>query len=132
LSEGGQAEEEVTLSLSNVLKPLFSAREKGKHAVMARERLYLLTDAGKAAWQHQDPRVPVEYRRLLGLIKTETHPDSLRTRLGRYSEADVIDLLDELVQRGLLRTVEAEASPDLDFTNSFNFADLLPTAAARR
>jgi hypothetical protein len=132
LSEGGQAEEEVTLGLSNLLKPLFSVREKGKHAVMERDRLYLLTESGKAAWEQQDPRVPVEYRRLLGLIKTETHPDSLRTRLGRYSEADVIDLLDELVQRGLLRTVEAKASPDLDFTNSFNFADLLPTAAARR
>ena len=99
---------------------------------MAREQLYLLTEAGKAAWQQQDPRVPVEYRRLLGLIKTETHPDSLRTRLGRYSEADVLDLLDELVQRGLLRTVDAAANSDLDFTNSFNFADLLPTAAVRR
>jgi hypothetical protein len=99
---------------------------------MARERLYLLTEAGKNAWQRQDPGVPVEYRRLLGLIKTETHPDALRTRLGRYSEADVIDLLDELVQRGLLRTVDAQASRDLDFTNNFNFADLLPIAAARR
>ena len=99
---------------------------------MARERLYLLTEAGKAAWQQQDSRVPVEYRRLLGLIKTETHPDCLRTRLGRYSEADVIDLLDELVERGLLRTVEAKANPDLDFTSNFNFADLLPIATARR
>lgn len=99
---------------------------------MARERLYLLTEAGKNAWQQQDPRVPVEYRRLLGLIKTETHPDSLRARLGRYSEADVIDLLDELVQRGLLRMLDADASRDLDFASHFNFADLLPIAAARR
>jgi hypothetical protein len=99
---------------------------------MARGRLYLLTEAGKNAWQQQDPRVPVEYRSLLGLIKTETHPDCLRTRLGRYSEADVIDLLDELVQRGLLRTVDAEAGRELDFSNTFNFADLLPLAAARR
>lgn len=99
---------------------------------MARERLYLLTEAGKTAWQRQDPRVPVEYRRLLGLMETETHPSSLRARLGRYSEADTIDLLDELVQRGLLRTVEAAASQDLDFTSNLNFADLLPTAAARR
>ena len=99
---------------------------------MARDRLYLLTEAGKTAWQTQDPRVPVEYRRLLGLIKTETHPSSLRAQLGRYSEADTIDLLDELVQRGLLRAVEAEAKNDLDFTGNLNFADLLPTAAARR
>jgi hypothetical protein len=33
---------------------------------------------------------------------------------------DTIDLLDELVQRGLLRTVEAGASRNLDFTSNIN------------
>jgi len=96
---------------------------------MTTARLYVRTEAGKAAWQRQDPRVPVEYRRLLGLIETETHPDSLRARLGRFSEADAIALLDELVERGLLQAVEASAHHDLDFTTNLNFRDFLPKAA---
>jgi hypothetical protein len=64
---------------------------------MASARLYRRTEAGKAAWQRQDARVPLEYRRVLGLIETDTHPDSLRARLARYSEAETLHLLDELV-----------------------------------
>ena len=68
--------------------------------------------------------MPVEYRRILGLIESDTHPDSLRTRLARYSEADLSHLLDELVERGLLQAVEASQDHDLDFTGNFNLADL--------
>jgi hypothetical protein len=92
---------------------------------MANGRLYRRTEAGKAAWLRQDGRVPVEYRRILGLIDdTDTHPDSLRARLVRYCEAEALHLLDELVEQGLLETVEASEHHDLDFTNSFNLADL--------
>ncbi len=94
---------------------------------MVNGRLYLRTEAGKAAWQRQDPKVPVEYRHLLGLIERDTNPGALRLRLGRFSEADAIGLLDELVERGLLRAVDATAQQD--FTSSPNFRDLLPNAA---
>lgn len=95
---------------------------------MANGQLYRRTEAGKTAWQRQDASVPVEYRRILGLIETDIHPDSLRARLARYSEAETLDLLDGLVERGLLETVEASEQHDLDFTGSFNLADLRKAA----
>jgi hypothetical protein len=91
---------------------------------MASARLYRRTEAGKAAWQRQDARVPLEYRRVLGLIENDTHPDSLRARLARYSESETLHLLDELVDLGLLEAVEASEQHDLDFTGNFNAADL--------
>lgn len=90
--------------------------------------LYRRTGAGNAAWQRQDEGVPVEYRRILGLIETDTHPDSLRTRLARYSEADMRHLLDELVHRGLLEAVAAAEHQDLDFTSEFSIRDLKKAA----
>jgi hypothetical protein len=91
---------------------------------MASGRLYRRTEAGKTAWQRQDAGVPVEYRRLLGLIEGDMHPDSLRTRFARYSEAETVELLEELVQQGFLEAVEAKEHHDLDFTDSFKLADL--------
>jgi hypothetical protein len=88
-------------------------------------RLYRRTEAGKTAWQRQDARVPLEYRRILGVIETDIHPDSLRARLAtRYSEAEMLHLLEELVENGLLETVEAGKHHDLDFTGSFTTTDL--------
>lgn len=96
---------------------------------MAGGRVYRLTEAGKTAWQRQDARVPVEYRRLLGLIEGDMHADSLRMRFARYPEAEIVELLDELVERGLLEAIEATEKQDLDFTNSFNISDLRKAAA---
>jgi hypothetical protein len=51
-----------------------------------------------------------------------------RARLARYSEAETLHLLDELVDLGLLEAVEASEHHDLDFTGNFNAADLRKTA----
>lgn len=96
---------------------------------MASGRLYRRTEAGKTAWQRQDARVPVEYRRLLGLIEGDMHTDSLRGRFARYPEDEMVELLDELVRQGLLEAVEAKEHHDLDFTNNFSLADLRKAAA---
>lgn len=96
---------------------------------MARGRVYRRTAAGTAAWQRQDTSVPIEYRRLLGLFDDDMHTDSLRLRFARYSEAEIIELLDELVGRGLLEAVEATERQDLDFTDSFSLSDLRKAAA---
>ena len=95
---------------------------------MANGRVYRRTPAGTAAWQRQDPSVPVEYRRIVGLIDGEIHPDNLRARLSRFSLDETLELLDELVQRGLLEAVEAAEHHDLDFTNSFSLAELRKAA----
>jgi hypothetical protein len=95
---------------------------------MASGRLYRRTEAGKAAWQQQDARVPLEYRRVLGLIDSDTHPDNLRARFPRLSEDATARLLDELVERGFLEAVEAKEHHDLDFTNNFTLAELRKAA----
>ena len=71
--------------------------------------------------------MPLEYRRIVGLIEGETHPDNLRARL-RFSIDETLDLLDELVVRGLLEAAETTEHHDLDFTNSFSLADLKKAA----
>jgi hypothetical protein len=86
-------------------------------------RLYRRTQAGQAAWQRQDARVPVELRRVLGLIEGEMHPDSVRARLVRFSADEVLEILDHLVEQGLLEAVDAKEHHDLDFTNSFPLSD---------
>jgi hypothetical protein len=96
---------------------------------MANARLYRRTKAGIAAWQLQDARVPLEYRRVLGAIDGDVHPDTLRGRLP-YSAAGLADLLDELVEHGLLEAISATESHDLDFTGNFSLADLRKAAGA--
>jgi hypothetical protein len=96
---------------------------------MASGRVYRRTKAGTVAWQRQDAGVPLEYRRLLGLIEGDVHPESLRLRFARYSLDETIELLDELVDRGLLEALDAEEQHDLDFTSSLNFSDLRKAAA---
>jgi len=85
---------------------------------------YVRTPAGKAALHGQDPSVPVEYRRFLGLLERETHSQALRRRLGRFSEDDTRALLDELVDRGLVKVVDASAGNTIDYSG--NLADFLP------
>lgn len=87
------------------------------------KHLYRRTEAGKRAWQVQDARVPLEYRRVVGLIEYETHPDNLRARLPGYTPEGLEHLLDELVEEGLLEAIAAEEHHDLDFTGEFSIPD---------
>jgi hypothetical protein len=93
---------------------------------MANLHLYRRTTAGKLAWQRQDARFPLEYRRVLGAFgdADETHPDNLRGRLGFHSEAELQHVLDELVEQGLLKAVAAGERHDLDFTGELDFSQL--------
>jgi hypothetical protein len=89
------------------------------------QRLYRRTAAGKLAWQRQDARFPLEYRRVLGAFGDhETHPDNLRGRLGFHSDAEMLHVLDELVDEGLLEAVASREHHDLDFTGELNFSQL--------
>jgi hypothetical protein len=87
------------------------------------KHLYRRTEAGKRAWQLQDAGVPLEYRRVVGLIEYDMHPDNLRTRLPSYTPEGLTHLLDELVEEGLLEAIEAEEHHDLDFTGEFSIPD---------
>ena len=95
---------------------------------MANRRLYRRTKAGTAAWQRQDASVPLEFRRILGVIDGDMHPDSFRGRLP-YTDSGLAELLDDLVGDGYLEAVEAAEAHDLDFTGNFSLADLRKAAA---
>lgn len=86
---------------------------------------YRRTERGRKAWDTQNPAVSLEYRRVLGHITGEIDCDSLRARVGRYSETELLELLAELESLGLVESRAQEAAQDdLDFTGSFNLADL--------
>lgn len=96
-------------------------------------RLYSLTEAGRRIWDTQNNRVPLDFRRVLGLIKPETDPRDLRTRLG-WSEDAVHEVLKELERGGLVKSIGMSASPeapDLDFTDSLKIADIQAAQRAR-
>jgi len=74
------------------------------------------------AWETQSSSVPLECRRILGLITCETHTGEVRARLRRYSDDEVSELLKDLENRGLLESEPMAADQDLDFTGSFSIS----------
>jgi hypothetical protein len=87
-------------------------------------RLYTRTDAGRRIWDAQSSQVPLESRRVLGLVGRDTDPKDLRAKLG-WSESAVNDILEELEQGGWVQSVEAAPSrSELDFTGNFLVADI--------
>ena len=87
-------------------------------------RLYSRTDAGRRAWDSQNKLVPLDCRRVLGFVGHDTAPRDIREKLG-WSEAAVDEILKELEEGGLLKSVET--GPDksgLDFTGQFHVADI--------
>ena len=88
-------------------------------------KLYRRTAAGKLAWQRQDAGVPVDYRRVLGVVgEAPMHLDNLRTGLARYSVTELQNLLDELTELGLVEAIAEKGHHDLDFTGDFTVNDL--------
>jgi hypothetical protein len=95
-------------------------------------RLYNLTDTGRKAWDTQNDRVPIDCRRVLGFIGRDTEPRELCAKLG-WSEAAVEEILRELEEGGLVKSVGAGSSADeLDFTGNFLVADLQAAQQRRR
>jgi CheY-like chemotaxis protein len=77
-------------------------------------RVYVVTAAGRQAWESQDAAVPEDYRRLLWLIDVQGDTRAIRSLLRQHPEQLVRDWLRELVD---LRMVESrERGLDLDTT----------------
>jgi len=89
------------------------------------DRIYRRTEAGLKVWESRSPGVPVECRRILGLVADETHSDAIRARLRRYSDAQIDAWLAELEELRLLESAPTTPERDLDFTATFKLADLL-------
>jgi hypothetical protein len=86
-------------------------------------RLYRRTEAGCNAWHNQDAQVPLEYRRVLGLLAHDTDRRVLRAKLA-WSEAALSHILEELEELGMVEPVAAE----LDFTGKLSIAQLKAAA----
>lgn len=99
-------------------------------AMSKQGRIYRRTDAGRKAWDTQDTRVPVDDRRVLGLITTDVHTDELRSRLSRFSVEALNEILADLELRGLVESKPEAAEADLDFTTEMNLGEIM--AAARK
>ena len=80
---------------------------------------YRLTAIGRAASAGDDLSVPADYRRILVLVKDDTHFDVILGALRRYPDKLVQDWMAELEEIGYLETVPGEMDLDLDFTKMF-------------
>jgi len=94
-------------------------------------RIYCMTAAGRQAWKSEDASVPTAYRRILGMVDTETHSDVIRGYLRRYPDALIFEWLAELEELGLLESHAGEQAHDLDFTGSFPLPRLIAEDQAR-
>jgi hypothetical protein len=99
---------------------------------MTNERLYRRTQAGVVALERQDAGVPLDCRRVLGLVEGDMHPDTLRARSPRLTATATARILDDLVARGLLEALAVQAHHDLDFTVTLSLAQLRKAPAGVR
>ena len=79
-------------------------------------RTYRLTEAGRAVSSGNDLSVPADYRRMLGLVGSDTHFDVIRGALRRYPDKLIEEWLTELEETGYLESMPEGADFDLDFT----------------
>jgi len=94
-------------------------------------RIYRRTEAGRKAWDTQNSSVPLELRRVLGIITADMHSDEIRVRVGRYSADGLRDLLIDLESRGLLESQPEAAEQDLDFTTELNLSEVIAAASKK-
>lgn len=77
---------------------------------------YRLTEIGRTVSTGADLSVPGDYRRILVLVKEDTHFDVIRAALRRYPDKLIQDWVAELEEIGYLEIVPGEIDLDLDFT----------------
>lgn len=77
--------------------------------------MYVVTAAGRNAWESQDVAVPEEYRRILWLIDTQGDMRAIRVLLQEHPEHLVRDWLRELEDLRFLESKPRAAGPDRTF-----------------
>jgi CheY-like chemotaxis protein len=80
--------------------------------------IYYLTPRGKDAASASDgeSKLPLEYRRLLGLIQSEGHIDVIRGRLRRFSDLMIDEWLKELEDLKMIESALPGKNEDITFT----------------
>lgn len=82
-------------------------------------RTFRLTEVGRGILEQQDLSVPGDYRRILALVKTDTHYNVIRGVLRRFPDKLIAEWIAEVEEMGYLEAVPSEADLDLDFTKFF-------------
>jgi CheY-like chemotaxis protein len=77
--------------------------------------IFRITEAGRRAWENQDPTVPSPYRRILGVVDPEAHYDVIRGFLRRYPDHLIQAWVGELQELRLLEPASPSVQPELDF-----------------
>ncbi len=88
-------------------------------------RIYRMSPSGRRAWEKEDPTVPAAFRRILGMLDTDTHIDVVRGYLRRYPDQLIVEWLAELEELGLVESRPDKAAHDLDFTGNFTIPKLI-------
>lgn len=94
-------------------------------------RIYRMSTSGRRAWEKEDPSVPAAFRRILGMLESETHTDVVRGYLRRYPDQLILEWLAELEELGLVESRADKAAHDLDFTGNFKLPQLIAEDRAR-
>ena len=74
--------------------------------------MWLVTGAGRGAWEADDAAIPEEYRRLLWLIDVEGDMRAIRELLREHPAEMVSDWLHELQELGLIESRARRGEPD--------------------
>jgi two-component system, OmpR family, alkaline phosphatase synthesis response regulator PhoP len=82
----------------------------------AREHIYRLTPAGRAAWESQDMAVPEDYRRILWLMDFHGQDGVVNELLRRYPKNVLDEWLAEMEDLGLIELVSAEDGGETAFS----------------
>jgi len=91
-------------------------------------RIYDRTEQGLKALEGTAAGLRAESKWLLGLIKSGTHAETIRTGMRRYSDERIMELLTELEALQMVKSVAATSQHNLDFTGSFSLAELRAAA----
>jgi len=94
-------------------------------------RIYRRTASGEAALRSEDAAIPADYRRILKLVKGDTHANVLLGCLRQYPDELLADWIAELEQGGFLTSLPAPPDAVVEFTapgrtaSTFAMADRL-------
>jgi len=101
------------------------------------DRIYKLTETGRAAWESEDVAVPADYRRMLWLMDFHGHAGVIRNLLRQYPKHVLDEWLAEMEELGLIeQALESEeserafSSRDADRTHAMDTAEVRQEAEA--
>ena len=80
-----------------------------------RERVYRLTEQGRAAWESQDVAVPADYRRMLWMMDFQGHAGVISDLLRQYPRNVLDDWLAEMEELGLIEPAPKGEGKDAGF-----------------